>query len=418
MSKFANKLPQSEPTLQIGIILPGDHRKKMTISFTNPSLYEIVSEKQLNPTCKTPNTLDVSVNGGDMVIRKSVNGFDEQGITIHDVPAGRGFHWEITIDVTLPGNVKITNHDGYLLIINEVPLEQYIACVAVSEMSSACPTALLEAQTITARSWILAAAEKKHADLGIDVCNDDCCQRYQGISQMTETSKHAVNNSRGQVLIYENKICDARYSKSCGGITESAENVWDMPPTPYLTSVYDGLETDIEIDWDNWFTKNPDTFCSPAFVDESNLQQYLGNVDKDGQYFRWHVRFSQEEFCEFFSQKVNEDVLHISKIDALNRGQSGRINHLYLDYKTTEGKSKTLQIKNEYEIRRMLHPSFLYSSCFVISMDEKHIKFNGAGWGHGVGLCQIGALGMALHGYATEEILVHYFRNTKLKTLY
>ncbi len=409
---------QSEPILRIGIILPIDHRKKITISFTDPSLYEIETDKQLNPTYKTPNTFDVSVNDGDMVIRKSVNEFDERGITIHNVPAGRGFHWEKTIDVTLPENVKITNHDGYLLVINEVPLEQYLACVAVSEMSGACPTALLEAQTITARSWVLAAAEKKHADLCIDVCNDDCCQRYQGLGQMTDLSKTATENSRGIVLLYDNKICDARYSKSCGGISESAENVWDMPPTPYLTSVYDGPVTDNEIDWDNWFTKNPDTFCSPAFVDESNLQQYLGNVDKDGQYFRWHVRFSQEEFCEFFSQKVNEHVTHITKIDALNRGQSGRINHLYLDYQTTEGKSKTLQNKNEYEIRKMLHPSFLYSSCFVISMDEKHIEFKGAGWGHGVGLCQIGALGMALHGYATEEILAHYFRNTKLKTLY
>ncbi|MCH7612032.1 MAG: SpoIID/LytB domain-containing protein [Candidatus Marinimicrobia bacterium] len=415
MTKPSNNLPKSEPVLRIGIILPVDYRKSIEISFTNPSQYKIDSKIQIS---LISSKLRISKNDGDVKIIKKDIEFDGHGITVHNVPAGRGFHWEKTINVTLPGDVQITNRDGYLLVINEVPLEQYLACVAVSEMSGACPPSLLEAQTITARSWILAAVEKKHADLGIDACSDDCCQRYQGLGQMTETSKHAVNNSRGQVLIYENEICDARYSKSCGGITESAENVWDMPITPYLTSVYDGPETDIKIGWDKLFTDNPKTFCSPAFVDENELHQYLGNVDKKGQYFRWHERYTQEEFCEFFSKNVQEDVTHITKIDVLNRGHSGRINHLVLYYQTSDGKFEILEIKSEYDIRKILHPSFLYSSCFVINMDDKHIEFHGAGWGHGVGLCQIGALGMALHGYITEEILAHYFKNTKLKTLY
>lgn len=415
MNKPSNNFPKSEPVLRIGIILPVDHRKSIEISFTNLSQYKVDSKIQISPTSSK---LKISKNDCDVKIIKKDIKFDGHGITVHNVQAGRGFHWEKTIDVILPGNVEITNHDGYLLVTNEVPLEQYLACVAVSEMSSTCPLALLEAQTITARSWILAAAEKKHADLEIDACNDDCCQRYQGLGQMTEASKHVVNSSRGQVLIYENEICDARYSKSCGGISESAENVWDMPLTPYLTSGYDGPETNIEIDWNNWFTDNPKTFCSPAFVDEKDLHQYLGNVDKEGQYFRWHERFTQDEFCEFFSKNVHEDVTHITKIDVLNWGHSGRINHLVLNYQTTVGKSETIEINSEYNIRKMLHPSFLYSSCFVINMDDKHIEFNGAGWGHGVGLCQIGALGMALHGYSTEDILAHYFRNTKLKILY
>lgn len=406
---------QSEPVLRIGIILPIDRRKEITVSFTNPSQYKIDSKSPIN---LTSSKLKFSVDDGGVKIIKTNAKFDGYGITVHNVPAGRGFHWEKTIDVSLPGNVEISNHDGYLLLSNTVPLEQYLACVAVSEMSGACPPALLESQTITARSWVLAAAENKHSDLNLDACNDDCCQRYQGLSQMTDASIKATNDSRGIVLSYDNQICDARYSKSCGGLTENAENVWDMPSTPYLTSIYDGPDTKNEIDWDNWFTNHPKVFCGSNFANENELHKYLGNVDKDRNYFRWYLNFTQNEFCKFFSEKINEHVSHITKIDALNRGKSGRINHLYLDYETKEGIPKTLRINNEYDIRRILHPSFLYSSCFVINMDEKHIEFFGAGWGHGVGLCQIGALGMALNNYTTNEILTHYFRGTELKRLY
>lgn len=412
-----NKFPQSEPILRIGIILPIDKRKEVTISFSDPSLFEIETFDRLNPSSKTPEILNVSVDNGEMLITKIIED-DNYGITIHGVPAGREFHWEKTIDVTLLGNVDISIKDEYLLLTNCVPLEQYIACVAVSEMSSTCPSALLESQTITARSWILAAAEKKHSDLNLDACNDDCCQRYQGLDQITDSSRKASKDTKGIVLTYDNQICDARYSKSCGGISESAENVWDMPPTPYLSSVYDGPNDNVETDWDNWFTYYPKVFCGQNYAPEDELHKYLGNVDKEGHYFRWLLNFTQNEFCKFFSEKINEHVSHITKIDVLNRGKSGRINHLYLDYDTNEGIPKTLRINNEYDIRKMLHPSFLYSSAFIINMDEKHIKLFGAGWGHGVGLCQIGALGMALNNYSTNEILTHYFIDTELKRLY
>ena len=134
---------------------------------------------------------------------------------------------------------------------------------------------------------------------------------------MTESSKSAAENSRGKVLIYDNEICDARYSKSCGGITENAENVWDMAPVHYLSSVYDGPTKNKDINWDNWFTRKPETYCSPTFLDEQELHKYLGNVDKDGHYFRWKVSYTQEEFCEFFSKKINEHVSQITKINAL-----------------------------------------------------------------------------------------------------
>ncbi len=413
-----NHLPRTEPTLRIGMILPVDKRESVSFSISDPSHYQLESNKKLISPSRKSNQITVSLTDCDVVIKKIGRTSDSEHLTLHDVPAGRGFHWEKTIDVVLSGDIRITTFEDYLLVVNEVPLEQYLACVAVSEMSGQCPPALLEAQTITARSWIMAAAEKKHADMNLHACNDDCCQRYQGIGQMTETSLEAAARSKGLFLLYDDQICDARYSKSCGGITESAEEVWPMEPTPYLTSVYDGPDTGGEIDWSHWFTDEPVAYCSPAYVGENHLHTYLGNVDKEGKYFRWKVRFSQREFCRFFSKAINETVVQVHKIDSIKRGKSGRINHLYLDYQTGEGNFKTIQIKNEYDIRKMLHPSFLYSSCFMINMDEHHIEFKGAGWGHGVGLCQIGALGMAMDGNSAEDILSHYFRNSNLKKLY
>ena len=230
---------QSEPVLRIGIILPIDRRKEITVSFTNPSQYKIDSKSPIN---LTSSKLKFSVDDGGVKIIKTNAKFDGYGITVHNVPAGRGFHWEKNIDVTLSGNVHIIPNKSGLLLINEVPLEKYLASVAVSEMSGTCPTSFLEAQTIAARSWIMAAAENKHSELGIDACNDDCCQRYQGMNQMTSESKAVCNSTSGKVLLYDNEICDARYSKSCGGLTENAENIWDMDFKPYLTSIYDSPE--------------------------------------------------------------------------------------------------------------------------------------------------------------------------------
>lgn len=397
--------------------MPDDRRKKLDLILTNPSAYII--EKSLLPLSedKTNANLQISLDDHQTAIRKKKRN-DPSAIIVKQVPAGRGFHWEKTLDIAFPGNMKIMNMGGHLLLINEVYLEDYLSCVAVSEMSPQCPAAFLEAQTIAARSWILAAAEKKHEILGLDACNDDCCQRYQGIGQMTKMSKTATENTRGIVLIYENIICDARYSKSCGGLTENANSVWNMQETPYLKSIYDGPNTSQDIDWNTWFTIQPNAYCSPHFVNESTLSDYLGKVDKKGSYFRWQVQFEQNEFCDFFSKKVSESVKHIHKIDALERGHSGRIMKLYINYETEKVISKTLLLKSEYEIRKTLHPSFLYSSCFSIEMDEKSIQFNGAGWGHGVGLCQIGALGMALAGFNSHEILKHYYSNTDIRKIY
>lgn len=412
LTKMLNK----EPILNIGIILPQDKRNEVSFSFSNPENYTIKFKDSTQS--QTPQKLTVTLNDGDTEIIKIKDKENFGGITIYDVPAGRDFHWGKKINVILPGNLRITRYNDCLLVINEVPLEKYLGCVAVSEMNSSCPDEFLIAQTITARSWILAGAEKKHLDLGIDACNDDCCQRYQGTGQQTKQSCETVKKSHGTVLTYGNEICDARYSKSCGGFTENCENVWDMKPKPYLKSIFDGKNEDKKVDWEKWITQSPYTFCSPQYIDEKSLSNYLGNVDENHRYFRWKVRFSQKEFCKFFSEKINEYVSKIKKISVINRGESGRIIRLNLEFQKKNESLKTLQLLNEYDIRKTLHPSFLYSSAFIPKLNETHIEFSGAGWGHGVGLCQIGALGMALNGYSSKNILNHYFQESTLEKLY
>jgi SpoIID/LytB domain protein len=295
-------------------------------------------------------------------------------------------------------------------------------------MSGECPPALLESQTVAARSWLLAAAEQKHADLGIDSCNDDCCQRYQGIKYLTDAAISATKKTWGQVLIHDEQICDTRYSKSCGGISENNENVWGDEPKPYLRAVHDGNNSALpniksESDLEVWLTELQNCYCGPEYVPENDLKKYLGHVDKSGSYFRWNVSFSQEKLAQLISEKTGRMFDSIILLQPLNRGISGRITLLRIDG-ISKGEPANIILNSEYEIRRVLHPNFLYSSSFIIETNydldsqPSHIKLIGAGWGHGVGLCQIGALGMALNGSSFENILSHYFHSTELKNIY
>jgi len=270
--------------MRIGIILKED--KKKSVSFTLPvdnefelhlenkkiiklksgMEYKIISGNNLNFAGVT---ITPPINFGNKIIIKPLkryfNIYPNVGIKINNIVTGRKFHWQKEITQYLMGALEIRNHNDCLTLINEIPLEEYLMSVATSEMNSKCPTALLESQTIAARSWILARTEKKHEEDGFDACNDDCCQRYHGTGQLTETSVKAVLNTEGMVLIYEDKICDARYSKSCGGYMEKYENVWNGDPVPYLTSGVDGAgKTKYclcnEKDFTNWLKIAPTTF--------------------------------------------------------------------------------------------------------------------------------------------------------------
>jgi peptidoglycan hydrolase-like amidase len=295
-------------------------------------------------------------------------------------------------------------------------------------MSGECPPELLEAQTIAARSWLVAAVEQKHADLGLDACNDDCCQRYQGIGNLTEAARSATERTCGQFLLYNNEICDTRYSKSCGGISEHNDNVWDTEPKPYLRGIFDGIQKDIPNLFDtqglkDWVSNYPDCYCGNNYISGDILKKYLGNVDEKGNYFRWEFTYSQEELTQLISKKTGISFESISSLQPLDRGISGRIIQLQING-ISKNRPFQILLESEYEIRRVLHPDFLYSSAFIIIANSdtepalSEITLKGAGWGHGVGLCQIGALGMALKSKSSKQILSHYFLETELKKLY
>ncbi len=439
----SNMIPETEPTIRVGIVLPEDKINQLELQIPAAGIYTI-SSANVN---KTLNEGKIIIQQEKEKINCSNIGIDSSwrisvpldssikpacGIKVFGVPAGRGFHWQKMIDVYLPGNLEIGVKEDWLLLINELPLEQYIMCVATAEMSASCPTAFLEAQIIAARSWMLANVEKKHIQLRFDVCNDDCCQRYQGTANLTVQSIQAAENTRGQVLLYQNRICDARYSKSCGGISERSSTIWGGHDSDYLQVRPDtgrtAAETIIDLDSEkrviDWINQTPLSFCSPAVIPEKNLKKYLGKVDEAGKYFRWQVVYSQQEICSLLNAKSDLKAKVILALIPLERGGSGRILRLQVKYLDAAGKEYITIVQGDVEIRRMLHKGFLYSSCIYFSRktgkNNIPVEFtiHGAGWGHGVGLCQIGALSMALQGYQAEEIVKHYYPGSQLTTIY
>ena len=413
----------SEPTIRVGIILSEDKYKQVRILIP-----------ELGPNKKSKNSISGNI---DIKIHKQGLTANEQHfneillssnepndhLTIYSVPTGRGFHWEKNIDVQLIGDIHIKNTGGYIELINQLPLEKYLSSVVTAEMSPDCPPAFIEAQTISARSWLLANRKVNHSDF--DVCNDDCCQRYQGIVDTPDNTIRAIHNTFGKVITYGNDICNARYSKCCGGITESFENVWGGQPIPYLTSIIDHPEPKEHADKIDEHIRNlPESFCSPKFVPENGTGKYLGNVDSPDSYFLWNIEYSHDKLQTIFNDKLGLNVKRVCDLIPLVRGKSGRILKLEIKYIDNRNKECSTILKSEYEIRNALHDKFLYSSAFLMDIDKdkekniKTLKLSGAGWGHGVGLCQMGALGMALNGSSADEILSHYFKDTVLTKLY
>ena len=433
--KTLNKLLKKEPKMLIGIVIPEDKQSELDIKINGSDFLITLDQNQM-----VQNQQEISirqlkngllVNGtqcNEMHIQNNSRAISNN-IYLSPIKAGRGFHWQKSIPIQVLGDIRISSFESSLFVINAIYLEDYLMCVATSEMSGDCPKALLEAQTIAARSWILAAEEKKHNHLNLDACNDDCCQRYQGITNLNQESIKAANNTRGIVLIHNGMICDARYSKSCGGITENNNNVWDMDSKPYLCSVYDGKaskEYDVSSDlsFSKWLSNETSSYCSPNFITEKNLDKFLGNVDKQGSYYRWSVSYDNNELVSLVFAKTGKKFETIINLKTTKRGNSGRVLSLDIIGVLDDNTNFSLSIGSEYEIRRILHPEFLYSSAFTIESNSEHnnktnrFTLNGAGWGHGVGLCQIGALGMALDGGKTEEILLHYYQSSQIRNLY
>lgn len=363
---------------------------------------------------------------------------------LHDVIFGINFHWERKEDQTFEGALTlIARADGTITAINQISVERYLASVISSEMSATAPTELLRAHAITSRSWLVAMLEmkKRFSTIGIpsqrsfqtddeiirwydredhdifDVCADDHCQRYQGISKIISPEvQKAIDDTRGVFLLYNNEICDARFYKSCGGLTERFENAWADTPVPYLSTVSCSKNEHAHIENEEqakrWILSSPEAFCNTT--DGNILRQILPSFDQETtDFFRWKAEYTQQELSELISKKSGIDFGDVLELTPLHRGPSGRITKLKIT-----GTKKTLIVGKELEIRRWLSKSHLYSSAFIVTKGNGTFILNGAGWGHGVGLCQIGAAVMAVEGWKAEDIVKHYFHGAELKKLY
>ena len=371
--------------------------------------------------------------------------------SLEDVTIGVNFHWERKETQTFLGILRFAIEGTAMWAINELPVERYLESVISSEMSATSSLRLLEAHAVISRSWLLAQIENRRSakteqtslyscitgkDKMIkwydrqdhtlfDVCADDHCQRYQGITK--ETSPHvavAIQHTRGQVLMSEGKICDARFSKCCGGAMEEFQYCWEDSPKPYLKAIGDTPEKTIpdltvEANAEEWIRTSPDSFCNTT--DKNILSQVLNDYDQETtDFYRWRVDYTQEEISQLINSKLNIDFGQIMDLIPIERGKSARLCQLKI-----VGTKQTLIIGKELEIRRALSPSHLYSSAFVVDKEDVNTEgipalfhIIGCGWGHGVGLCQIGAAVMGEKGYNYDQILAHYYPGADLKELY
>lgn len=383
----------------------------------------------------------------------SPSDFDSCRFTVHGVKIGIDFHWQREESQQFQGNLRLVAGGDSLTVINELPLESYLVSVISSEMSALCPAELLRAHAVVSRSWLLAqlrraasgptpASEQikvssgemirwydRESHRGFDVCADDHCQRYQGISKaFSQAAFDAVQDTRARTLVFSDEICDARYSKSCGGMTEVYRAAWEDKEAPYLSSVYDvpgsepsgySMPLSNDANAEAWIASSPPAYC--GVVTPELLARIVPAFDQETpDFYRWRVDYTQEELSEILHSRLERDFGRVRALKAVERGESGRIIKLRI-----VGERQTLVIGKELEIRRALSRSHLYSSAFVVRAEHGHLsdypaRFTliGAGWGHGVGLCQIGAAVMADRGHTHEEILSHYFKNAKTIALY
>ena len=378
----------------------------------------------------------------------------DASFSLSDVTIGVNFHWERKETQTFLGTLRFVVESDKICAINELPVEKYLESVISSEMSATSSLELLKAHAVISRSWLLAQMKKRRdvAESGnnffsftkkedmlirwydredhtiFDVCADDHCQRYQGITK--ETSPHvaeAIRQTKGQVLLDGDEICDARFSKCCGGVTEEFQYCWEDTPKNYLTAVRDialGIESTLpnltnEEEAEKWIRFNPPAFCNTQ--DKRILSQVLNDYDQETvDFYRWKVTLTQEKLQQLIADRLKVDLGSILDMKSVERGTSGRISKLQII-----GTEKTFTIGKELEIRRTLSDSHLLSSAFIVDkydIDEQGVpqrfELIGAGWGHGVGLCQIGAAVMGEEGYLYDAILLHYYQGAEIKKLY
>ena len=370
---------------------------------------------------------------------------------IHEVTIGLNFHWERKENEVFKGSLEFIHDDEKIHAVNVLSIEDYLLSVISSEMSATSSIEFLKAHAVISRSWLLAQTRKNKSLQNenhkytttfrtenelirwydredhhlFDVCADDHCQRYQGITRATTPLiEQSVQKTCGEVLIYNGLICDARFSKCCGGITELFENAWEPVNHPYLQRVVDNdsypkeLYRDLTLEREaaDWIGDRPEVFCNSS--DKNVLKQILNDYDQEtNDFFRWKVVYTQKELSELVKSRTGLDFGDIIDLIPVKRGVSGRIIKLKI-----VGSLQTMIIGKELEIRKSLSETHLYSSAFIIEKqgedDAPQFILHGAGWGHGVGLCQIGAAVMGDKGYTYDKILAHYFPGAELKMMY
>lgn len=371
--------------------------------------------------------------------------------TLYNVTIGITYHWERKEEQTFRGTLKLIIEREAVCAVNVLDVEDYLESVISSEMSATAGAEFLRASAIISRSWVLAQMERRRdpnrdeaymiamgiggqedlswTDCGrhdlYDVCADDHCQRYQGITKASHANvARAVSDTRGQVLTYNGRLCDARFSKCCGGVTEEFSTCWEDKDVPYLSSVADS-EPDLpapdlstEAAAEAWIKSNPSAFCNTD--DKATLRQILNDYDQEtNDFYRWRVELTQDEITAMLRRKSNLDFGNVIDLIPVARGRSGRLYKLKI-----VGTRRTLIVGKELTIRRLLSRTHLYSSAFIVEkgplVDGLPSKFVllGAGWGHGVGMCQIGAAVMGQKGYTYQQILHHYYKGADITTLY
>ena len=413
------RLTRTQQTLEVGILSAGSIR------------FEIISDGA-GPQMVSYEAGRINYNGAlydellfDAVTPSSL--FAEPSFILYDVRIGKDFHWERTQMQRFAGALKFIVEDGQVVAVNRVGIEDYLVSVISSEMRPTASLEFLKAHAVISRSWVLSQIGRRPApedpgaaapepapsseDLIIkwfdhsehkrfDVCADDHCQRYQGLTKsIGAVARKAVDDTWGQVLTYDGQLCDARFSKCCGGTTELFSSCWGDFDLPYLASVRDCPE------------EGGDPFCKTQ--DRGILSQVLNDYDLETEdFFDWRVRYSAEELSEMVRERSGVDFGEIRSLTPLRRGPSGRISMLRI-----EGSRHTAVVGKELLIRRYLSPSHLKSSAFEVSRDGADWVLDGRGWGHGVGLCQIGAAVMATRGYTYDSILRHYYRGAQISRL-
>jgi len=349
---------------------------------------------------------------------------EDSRVTLYAVREGTGFHWEREVDRTYSGIIELRlDPRALLMALTEIPLEQYLKGVVPAEMPASYPLEALKAQAVAARSEVLSKIGVKHLNDPFDLCATVHCQVYSGSTNLHERTSEAVEATRGQMLMLNNRVAEAVYSSCCGGHTEDKINVWNPPEAPHLKGKWDipedaNIPNDIDLSTETgvlkWIESKPETWCNAdAYEDIPNI---LKNSSK---YFRWKVSYSRRELEEIIRRKSGEDIGMLMDIIPLERGVSGRLMEIEI-----QGSRCNLRVQRELNIRRTLSSNYLYSACFNIDIeygeDGRPLNFvlRGAGWGHGVGMCQVGSGIQAAKEHDYRQILEHYYPGTTIQKVY